>query len=200
MTGSYSENVTGIILAGGKARRMGGHDKGLIEINGQAMITYIINTLNPQVADILINANRNKKAYEKFGYPVISDHLTDFQGPLAGIAAAMDKTATHYICTCPCDGPLIPNDLVARLYTELNRQQSEISVAHDGTRMQPVYALIDCTLHASLKEYLNSGERKIDRWYAQHKLTQVDFSDKQDCFMNVNTPEDQIALSKLLSN
>lgn len=197
MANIKNENVTGIILAGGKARRMGGQDKGLIEINGQAMITYVIKTLEPQVAKVMINANRNKKRYEQFGYPVFSDHLADFQGPLAGFSAAMDIATTNYICTCPCDGPLIPDDLVTRLYTGIRNQAAEICVAHDGSRIQPVYALIDCNLHTSLKEYLASGERKIDYWYAQHKLAQVDFSDNKNSFMNVNTPEDHTALSKL---
>ncbi len=191
------ENVTGIILAGGKARRMGGHDKGLIEINGQAMITYVIKILEPQVAKVLINANRNKKKYEKFGYPVFSDHLADFQGPLAGFSAAMEIVTTDYICTCPCDGPLIPDDLVARLYAGIRNQAAEICVAHDGNRIQPVYALINCNLNTSLKKYLANGGRKIDDWYAQHKLAQVDFSDNKDSFVNVNTPEDHSALSKL---
>lgn len=197
MANIKNEKVTGIILAGGKARRMGGQDKGLIEINGQAMITYVIKTLEPQVAKVMINANRNKKKYEQFGYRVFSDHLADFQGPLAGFSAAMDIATTGYICTCPCDGPLIPDDLVARLYAGIRNQAAEICVAHDGNRIQPVYALIDCNLHTSLKEYLASGERKIDYWYAQHKLAQVDFSDNKNSFMNVNTPEDHTVLSKL---
>ena len=192
------ENVTGIILAGGKARRMAGQDKGLIEINGKAMISYVINALKPQVANILINANRNREHYEKFGYLVFSDNLNDYQGPLAGIAVAMDKSTTKFICTCPCDGPLIPHNLVKRLYTSARDQNAEISVAHDGDRMQPVYALIQCNLQDSLNTYLNSGERKIDRWFEQHQLTKVDFSDQKDCFINVNTPEDQNALAKLL--
>lgn len=206
MTTIYNDNVTGLILAGGKARRMGGQDKGLININGQAMIEYVLDVLKPQVKEIVINANRSISAYEKFGYPVISDQLEDYQGPLAGIAAAMEVSKTNYICTCPCDGPLIAEDLVTRLYsamasanTDTSTAELDIAVAHDGQRLQPVYALISCTLHASLLKYLNSGERKIDRWYAQHNFKAVDFSDKQDCFININTPEDQINISKRLT-
>ncbi len=198
MKSANKENVTGIILAGGQARRMGGQDKGLIKINGLAMIEYVINALEPQVAKILINANRNQEIYAKFGYPVFSDELTDFQGPLAGIVAAMKKSTTKYICTCPCDGPLIANDLVVRLYAAVENHNSEIAVAHDGERMQPVYALIQCNLYESLENYLNNGERKIDLWFAQHKLIKVDFSDIKNCFMNINTPEDQNILAKLL--
>ncbi|MBT8125160.1 MAG: molybdenum cofactor guanylyltransferase, partial [Gammaproteobacteria bacterium] len=162
----YNENVTGMILAGGKARRMGGIDKGLIKINGQAMIQYVLDVLKPQVKQILINANRNVSEYKKFGYPVISDQLEDFQGPLAGIAASMEVAKTKYICTCPCDGPLIARDLISRLFSEVSKTNDiKIAVAHDGKRLQPVYALIDCELLTNLIDYLKSGERKIDRWY-----------------------------------
>jgi len=200
MTTIYNENVTGMILAGGKARRMGGLDKGLVELNGQAMIQYVLDVLKPQVKQILINANRNVSEYKKFGYPVVSDQLEDFQGPLAGIAASMEVAETKYICTCPCDGPLIAKDLVSRLFSEVNKDNdTKIAVAHDGKRLQPVYALIDCELLTSLINYLKSGERKIDRWYTQHNFKAVDFSDRQDCFININTPEDQQTISQQLA-
>ncbi len=196
----YNENVTGMILAGGKARRMGGIDKGLIKINGQAMIQYVLDVLKPQVKQILINANRNVSEYKKFGYPVISDQLEDFQGPLAGIAASMEVAKTKYICTCPCDGPLIARDLISRLFSEVSKTNDiKIAVAHDGKRLQPVYALIDCELLTNLIDYLKSGERKIDRWYTQHNFKAVDFSDRQDCFININTPEDQQMISQQLA-
>lgn len=200
MTTIHNENVTGMILAGGKARRMGGQDKGLVELNGQAMIQYVLDVLKPQVNQILINANRNVSEYKKFGYPVVSDQLEDFQGPLAGIAASMEVAQTKYICTCPCDGPLIAKDLVSRLFSEVNKNNdTKIAVAHDGNRLQPVYALIDCELLANLIDYLTSGERKIDRWYTQHNFKAVDFSDRQECFININTPEDQQTISQQLT-
>ena len=191
----YKEKITGIILAGGQATRMGGQDKGLVKINDQAMIAYVINALKPQVAGIVINVNRNKSVYRKFGYPVIMDALTGFQGPLAGMAAAMDKVSTDYIFTCPCDGPLLPDDIVARLYAVLNDQGAEICVAHDGKRMQSVCALVDCKLQDSLQKYLAGEDRKIEHWYEQHKLVQADFSDKQGCFLNVNELHDLAAVS-----
>ncbi len=200
MTTIYNDNVTGVILAGGKARRMGGCDKGLVKVNNQEMIKYVIDALKPQVKDILINANRNVDQYQKFGYKVIADQLEDFQGPLAGIAAAMAVAKTNYICTCPCDGPLVADDLVSRLMPSFKNNNIEIAVAHDGTRMQPVYALMDCKLHSSLLDYLASGKRKIDHWFAKHHYKEVDFSDKQDCFININTPEDQATISQRLSN
>lgn len=205
MTTIYNENVTGqvtgVVLAGGKARRMGGIDKGLIEINDRPMIEYVLDILKPQVHEILINANRNAAKYETFGYAVVSDQLEDFQGPLAGMATTMAQAKTEYICTCPCDGPLIAKDLVTRLYSSLtyNGQDAKIAVAHDGNRMQPVYALLNCDLYESLMHYLKSGERKIDRWFMQHSCIEVDFSDKQDCFININTPEDKKTISQQLA-
>ncbi len=200
MTTINNDNVTGIVLAGGKARRMGGIDKGLVNINGQAMIQYVLDILTPQVGEILINANRNLDVYQGLGFQVIPDQLEDFQGPLAGIAACMAEARTQYICTCPCDGPLIAKDLVNRLLSAFYKDENiKIAVAHDGKRLQPVYALIDCELHSSLLNYLASGERKIDRWYAQHHFKAVDFSDKKDCFININTAEDQQVISQQLN-
>lgn len=199
MTTVNNENVTGVILAGGKARRMGGCDKGLVEINNKTMVSYVVDTLKPQVQTILINANRSAEEYKKLGYKVISDQLEDYQGPLAGMAAAMACAKTEYIVTCPCDGPLLSKDLVSRLATAMQDEQVEISVAHDGKRMQPVYALLNCKLHSSLLEFLNSGERKIDKWYSQHQYKEVDFSDYPDCFININTPEDQAQISEKLN-
>ena len=189
------EDITGVILAGGQATRMGGQDKGLLQINDQPMIVHVINALKPQVAEILINANRNKNIYGKFGYPVIADDLTGFQGPLAGMAAAMNHTSTDYIFTCPCDGPLLPTGIVARLHTVLSRQEAEICVVHDGKRMQSVYALIDCQLQDSLREFLACGGRKIEHWYEQHNLVQADFSEMQDNFLNVNEQRDLAVVS-----
>jgi len=199
MTTIYHDNVTGVILAGGKARRMGGIDKGLININEQPMIQYVLDILKPQVHNVIINANRNILEYEKLGCEVVSDQLDDYQGPLAGIATIMNISKTNYICTCPCDGPLVSHDLVSRLFSVLeNNKTIEIAVAHDGQRLQPVYALINCKLHDSLLKYLNNGERKIDQWYAQHNYITVDFSDQLDCFININTPEDQQSISQRL--
>ena len=194
------EQITGVILAGGQATRMGGQDKGLLKINDQAMVVHVIKSLKPQVAGIVINANRNQGIYRKFGYPVIGDDLTGFQGPLAGMAAAMGYASTDYIFTCPCDGPLLPVDIVARLCTVLSGQDAEICVAHDGTRIQSVYALIDCRLHRSLREFLACGGRKIEHWYKQCNLVLADFSEPQDCFLNVNEQQDLAAVSARLEN
>lgn len=183
-------NITAAILAGGQARRMGGQDKGLIELSGKAMIEYVIAALQPQVDKIIINANRNQDIYAKYGMPVIADNYAGFNGPLAGMASCMKAMDTEYMITTPCDSPFVPDDLVTRMYAALQDNQADISVADSGDRIQPVFSLLKCSLLDSLLVYLDSGERKIDRWFQQHVMTTVDFSDKPETFLNVNTPED----------
>lgn len=191
----HKDKVTGVILAGGKATRMGGLDKGLVQINGYPMIVLVMNALQPQVSKIFVNANRNKKTYGKFGHQVIADDLDGFQGPLAGMATAMKHASTEFVFTCPCDGPMLPGNIVERLYSELSRQHAEICVAHDGDRMQSVYALINCRLQESLRTYLADGGRKIENWYEKHAFVQADFSKAKNCFLNVNRQSDLAEVS-----
>lgn len=189
-----SPPITGLILAGGKGRRMGGADKGLLEWGGRPIIEWIIEALRPQVASLIINANRNRARYAEYGYPVVGDTLPDHQGPLAGFAAVLAAAATEWVVTVPCDGPRLPTDLVARLWE--GRGQAEIAVAHDGERLQPVYALLPRRLLPDLEAFLAAGERKIDRWYARHPMATVDFSDCTRHFANLNTPHDRRQLGK----
>ncbi len=186
-----SSDVTAVILAGGQGRRMGGQDKGLLDFGGRLMIEIIIEALENQRIDIVINANRNQSTYHSYGYPVISDDLKDFQGPLAGFASAMAAVKTKFILTLPCDSPMLADNFVERFIESHNREQAPVCVAHDGERLQPVYALIDTGLLDDLKRFLQIGERKIDRWYAQHSYANVDFSTATTMFENINTPEDQ---------
>ncbi|GBF29562.1 molybdenum cofactor guanylyltransferase [bacterium MnTg03] len=186
-----SSDVTAVILAGGQGRRMGGQDKGLLDFGGRLMIEIIIEALENQRIDIVINANRNQSTYQSYGYPVISDDLKDFQGPLAGFASAMAAVKTKFILTLPCDSPMLADNFVERFIESHNREQSPVCVAHDGERLQPVYALIDTGLLDDLKRFLQNGERKIDRWYAQYSYANVDFSTATTMFENINTPEDQ---------
>ncbi|WP_428633957.1 molybdenum cofactor guanylyltransferase MobA, partial [Sedimenticola sp.] len=134
--------ITAVILAGGMARRMGGQDKGLIDLDGRPLIAHVLERIQPQVAQVVINANRNLEQYAAFGYPVISDTLSDFQGPLAGFLAVMQQIDSDFIVTLPCDGPSLPDNLVERLRQAQQAADADIAVAHDGNRMQPVYALI----------------------------------------------------------
>ena len=184
-------DITAVILAGGLGRRMGGQDKGLLEFDGRLMIEILIGALQNQQLDIVINANRNQSKYQTYGYPVIGDDLDGFQGPLAGFASAMAMVKTSYIVTLPCDSPRIANNFAQHFIDTHNREQASICVAHDGERLQPVYALLDIGLLDNLKQFLHSGERKIDRWYSQYGYAKVDFSAETAMFENMNTPEDR---------
>ena len=179
-------NITAVILAGGKGRRLAGQDKGLLEYRGKPLIQTVIDKIAPQVDHIIINANRNQKDYAEFGCPVISDNLSDFQGPLAGFAIALQSCNTDYILTLPCDGPNLCNDYVTRLINA-TKNKNTIVVAHDGEHLQAVHALIPISYLDNLLAFLNNGEREVKKWYAQNKIITVDFSDKPDAFFNINT-------------
>jgi molybdenum cofactor guanylyltransferase len=189
-------NITAVILAGGRGSRLGGQDKGLVNYKDKALIEHVLERIKPQVGAILINANRNINTYEKYGYPVINDELSDFQGPLAGFASAMKTVKTSHIITLPCDGPKLPRHLVKRLLKSLDHQTNAIAVAHDGKRMQPVHALIPVTLVKSLEAFLAAGDRKIDLWYDQQKVVIADFSDQPSAFSNINTAAQHESMSK----
>ena len=190
------QDVTAVILAGGKGRRMDGKDKGLVELANHPLIEHVIAAIEPQVETIILNANRNQEQYTHYGYPVVADILDGYQGPLAGFFSALKQTTTSHIVTLPCDGPLLPGDLVERMIFALNDENAEIAVAHDGERMQPVYALIPTTLTTSLNNFLDSGERKIDLWYKQHRVALASFADCPETFININTDEQRDRLQK----
>jgi molybdenum cofactor guanylyltransferase len=195
---NIKSDVTGVILAGGQARRMGGQDKGLVMLDGKPMVEIIIDVFKPQTTKLLINANRNHDRYSQYGLELVADELSGYCGPLAGMASALKAINTDYMVTAPCDSPFIPLDLVQRLADALENKSTEISVAHDGERIQPVFCMLKKTLLQSLTDYLAAGERKIDRWFKQHDFAIADFSDKPETFDNINTLEDvESALSKL---
>ena len=195
----FCEQVTGVILAGGRATRMGGTDKGLVPIGGRPMIAWVIDALRPQVADVLINANRNHDRYGEFGCKVIDDGDSEFRGPLAGMASGMRAAVTPWIAVVPCDSPLIHGGLVARLYEAVVASGSRIAAAHDGERLQPVFALLARDLLPDLAGYLGDGERKIDRWYARHGFASVDCCDVAASFANINAPDDKRSLEAALA-
>lgn len=193
--------VTGLILAGGQARRMGGRDKGLIELCGRPMVDHALAAIAPQVDALLVNANRHLERYRECGEPygadVVSDTLDGYQGPLAGIARGLAICSTDYMVCAPCDSPLVSEDLVARLEAARRAADAEISVAFCD-RLQPVFALLPTALLPSLEAYLDAGERKIDRWYDRHRVAEADFSDRPEQFLNVNTPEEHAELERKL--
>jgi molybdenum cofactor guanylyltransferase len=191
--------TTGVILAGGRATRMGGDDKGLIRVSGRTMVEHVVRALRPQVSDLLINANRNQDRYREYGLPVIADYIEGYCGPLAGMASAMKIARTRWLLTAPCDSPFVSEDLAARLHARIAETDAQIGVADSGGQLEPVFALIDCALLPSLVAYLQAGDRKIDRWYEQHRLVTVDFSDRPEMFLNLNTPQDLVLAESRLA-
>jgi len=185
-----SISITGVILAGGLARRMGGTDKALLTLSNKYIIQHSLDILQPQLEKILINANRNRSLYEDLGYTVLSDEITGFAGPLAGMATALQSVSTSHILVIPCDSPFIPKNLVERFVKTYASSNADICVAHDGERLQPVFALINKNTLPSLLKYLEDGQHKIDTWYNQQNMATVDFSDVPETFININTPED----------
>ena len=193
------DDITGLILAGGRGSRMGGVDKGLVPLRGAPMITHVVARLKPQVGALLINANRNLDAYAHFGFPVVPDQFGGFLGPLAGIASGLLTASTPYVVTVPCDSPLLPHDLVTRLARTLAEEPAEIAVAHDGERAHPVFLLVRRELGADLLDFLATGGRKIDQWFTRHRLAVADFRDSAQAFLNVNHAEERTALEARLA-
>ncbi|MGR8942524.1 MAG: molybdenum cofactor guanylyltransferase MobA [Gammaproteobacteria bacterium] len=186
--------VSGVILAGGLARRMNNQDKGLIQYRGRPLIAYAIDALAGVVPEIIINANRNLEQYRQFGRPVVSDQTASFDGPLAGILTAMLHIEADVLVVLPCDSPLIRPEHVQKLMMARAEHDADVAVAHDGERLHPVFLALRTRLKNSLEDYLARGERKIDRWLEQHKRVLADFSDTPDIFINVNTMTELTAL------
>lgn len=186
---SHSQ-VTGVILAGGLGRRMGGVDKGLQMLNSRPLVAHIIDRLRPQVGVLLINANRNAGVYAQFNCPLVADAVPDFAGPLAGLHAALSAARTPYVATAPCDSPFLPVDLVSRLFAALVAADAEIAVARTGDQAHPVFCLCRHEVLPHLTAYLAAGERKFGRWYATLASVEVAFDDQPEAFENINTSEE----------
>jgi molybdopterin-guanine dinucleotide biosynthesis protein A len=184
------EDITGVILAGGRGSRMGGVDKGLQNHHGMALALYTLLRLGPQVGHMMINANRNLGAYEAFGVPVWPDPVDDFAGPLAGFLAGLEHCETPLLLSVPCDTPNFPDDLAARLLAALDAEDAELAYAvtlEDGKQQShPVFCLMKSALAESLVAFLHGGGRKIDRWFMQHRAVAVPFADPA-AFFNANT-------------
>lgn len=181
--------ITCIILAGGRATRMGEQDKGLMMLAGKPMIEYVLEKIKPQINNIIINANKNHHIYEQYGYPIVTDQLPGNCGPLAGMASGLRASTTPFVVTVPCDSPLLPNDLVNKLYVTLKNEDAEICTVYCNQRLQPVFALMSIDLLSSMLGFLNDGKRKIGEWFRKHRLAIADFSDQADSFVNINTTE-----------
>jgi len=180
--------VSGIVLAGGLGRRMGGVDKGLQLLHGKPMVQHVIERLAPQVAEIVINANQNAETYTKFGHRVVADAIPGFAGPLAGLHAGMKAARHPLVVTVPCDSPFLPLDLVFRLHSFLGK--NDVAVAQTGDQPHPVFSLMRTGLLKNLEFFLVQGGRKIDTWYGSLKFVEVRFDDEADAFRNINTLEE----------
>jgi molybdopterin-guanine dinucleotide biosynthesis protein A len=180
--------ITGLILAGGQGRRMGGVDKGLTRLRGKPMVEWVLDRLAPQVTEVIVNANQNQAEYARLGCRVIGDEIGGFAGPLAGLHAGLKANVHPFLVTVPCDSPFLPLDLVARLHAALVANHADLAVAKTGDQPHPVFSLVRESLAHHLAQYLQSGGRKIDAWYATLKVVEVPFDDEADAFSNINTP------------
>ncbi|GGB47007.1 molybdenum cofactor guanylyltransferase [Oceanisphaera marina] len=188
------KQITAVILAGGEGRRMQGADKGLLGLWDKPLVAHVLKRLTPQVATVIINANRNQQHYRQYA-PVISDSLAGFAGPLAGFEAGLSHAPSEWVLFVPCDSPLVPTDLAERLCAAISHP-GQIAVVDDGSRLHAATALLHQSLLPSLNDYLEGGDRKLQLWFARHEVLTVDFSDQAEAFTNLNTPEALAQLEK----
>ena len=183
-------SVTGLILAGGKGSRMGGVDKGLQAFRGRRLVDHVYERFAPQVGGIIINANQNHEEYKTFGVRVVSDAIGGYAGPLAGLHAGLSVSKRPFLASVPCDSPFLPADLIERLYQRIDETGAELAVAKTGEQPHPVFSLMRRGVCDHLTEFLKSGGRKIDAWYATLNVVEVGFDDEPGAFSNINTREE----------
>lgn len=181
------DGVTGLILAGGAGKRMGGADKGLLDWQGRPLVAHAIGRLAPQVDKLVLSANRNRETYADYGYPVIDDELQGFQGPLAGLAAGLTACSTEWLACVPCDCPQLPLDLVARLLAAAEEAGAALAVATTDEGLQPTFQLCRRELLPALEAYLASGERRVSEWCRRQDAAEAFFADAA-AFANFNSP------------
>lgn len=186
--------VTGLVLAGGRAQRMGGVDKGLQPLGPEPLVMHVLRRLAPQVQDVWINANRNLATYEGLGRSVVPDLADDFQGPLAGMLAGLRRCRTPWLVTAPCDTPFFPTDMVQQLVRAAEASGAEAAMPITSNQAgqdqpQPVFLLLRSHLAESLEAFLQSGGRKIDQWTGSLLCERVRFADPE-AFVNANTPNE----------
>ncbi len=197
--------IVGVILAGGRAERMGGGDKCLRQVGGQTILARVIERVRPQVEALVLNANGDPARFAAYGLPVAPDSIPDFAGPLAGVLAGLDWSAAHhpqarYVVTAPADGPFVPRDLVARLAEALLAEDAELVMAASGVQSYPVVGLWPVALRDAMRDALaNEGLHKVDAWTRRFRRAVAAFSaDPVDPFFNANTPE-QLAEAERLA-
>ena len=183
-------DITGVILAGGLGRRMGGVDKGLQLLAGKPLVRHVAERLAPQVGTLLINANRSLPDYAALGYPVVADTIPDFAGPLAGLHAGLATADTPWVLTAPCDSPHLPLDLAERLLAGAMAQGGALAIARSEGRLHPVFCLCRTGLRGGLEAFLHGGGRRVMQWCEENGVAIVDFDDQPTAFRNFNTLED----------
>jgi molybdopterin-guanine dinucleotide biosynthesis protein A len=195
-------DTLGVVLAGGLARRMGGGDKPLRPLAGRTLLDHVIERLAPQCAALVLNANGDPARFAAWGLPVVADSLPEYPGPLAGILAGLEAAAARglpWVVSAPGDSPFLPADLVARLHAAREAASLPLACAGSGGRTHPPVGVWPVTLRAPLYAALLAGERKIDRWTAQHGCAEATWpSAPIDPFFNANTPEELAVAAALL--
>ncbi len=184
------EQITGLVLAGGLGRRMGGVDKGLSRLDDEPLVAHIIRRLAPQVGPLIINANQNQSIYAGFGHPVVGDRIEGYAGPLAGLEAGLAACTTPYLVTAPCDSPFLPADLVSRLAETLAAHKASIAVARTGDQLHPVFSLIRTDELPELQAFINAGGRRMEAWLKRLCWVPCPFDDCPEAFANINTPDE----------
>jgi len=184
------DEFTGVILAGGEGRRMGGADKGLQLLDGRPLVHWVLDRLRPQVGRVVISANRNLDRYREFGCPVLSDTLSGFAGPLAGLQAALTEAATPFLLAAPCDSPGMPGDLGARLFQALETARADLAVPRAEGRVHRAFCLVRRELLPRLDAFLADGGRKLGLWHESLNTVEVDFDDRAGAFANINSLAD----------
>ena len=203
-------DVTGVVLAGGLSRRMGGGDKGLLELGGRPMLNHVVCRLRPQVGAMIVNANGDPKRFASLGLPVVPDTIDGFVGPLAGVLAGMlwsaaNTPAARWVVTAAGDAPLLPSDLVERLIQAVENRPDAIALAQSNGELHPVIGLWPVALADDLEEQLRNGVRKVLHWTKRHGTASVPFPPARVCgldidpFFNANTPQELDQLRTMLA-
>lgn len=191
-----SLSVTGVILSGGRGTRIGGADKGLVPFRGRALVEWVLDRIEPQVAEVLISANQNLDRYLALGHPVVTDRVAGFAGPLAGLHAGLCLARSDLVIIVPCDSPFLPADLVQRMAQALADSEADVAVAKTGDQRHPVFCLCRTSVLTHLTAFLGAGGRKVDAWHAALHVCEVPFDDHAAGLLNINTLEQLRALER----
>jgi molybdopterin-guanine dinucleotide biosynthesis protein A len=198
-------NICGLLLAGGQSRRMGGGDKCLMELGGQTLLRRLIATAAPQVGPLVLNTNSDPALFRDYGLPIAPDVVDGYAGPLAGVLTGLEWAAANaphcdWVASFASDAPFAPTDLVSRMRTAIERENSDMACASSAGRDHPVFALWPVRLAAELRAaVVTEGVRKVDTWTARYTLARAEFGTADgDPFFNINRPEDLAAAEVLL--